>query len=56
MDAQNENSPMDDVSETASGAETTSKAWEKPVVMRLAVSKAEGANNYDDDMDFKGAS
>jgi hypothetical protein len=32
------------------------KAWEKPVVMRLAVSQAEGANNYDDDMDFKGSS
>lgn len=35
---------------------SNAKTWEKPVVMRLAVGKAEGANNYDDDMDFKGAS
>ena len=36
--------------------EKSLKSWEKPVIMRLAVDQTAGANNYDDDMDFKGAS
>ena len=50
----NENKTNGDGNEPT--AEKAAKAWEKPVVMRLAVNQAEGANNYDDDMDFKGAS